>query len=230
MSGRVSAGLAFGVAAVAVFLVVALLFGFTVVSEDEEAAFDVEFDPVAYVDGVWDNVRTTIKDEAVDLAAILGRLEPDAEGNTPKEALGPVVEEFGRVTPGDAHVYAVTTSGTVTDVDSEGLTRTMGLAVDGYEGPVSVRVYIGQRIPSAETAVRDAPGTISFGDFKEQTEYGKVATEINKRVVAGLADTDFEALEGEQVHITGATMMRTQNLVEIPVGELLIVPTEVTTS
>lgn len=228
MRERVSPGVAVGIVAVAVFLVVSLLFGFTVVSEEEEAGFNVEFDPVAYVDGVWDNVKTTIKDEAVDLAAILGRLEPDTDGNTPKEALVPVVEEFGRVTPGDAHVYAVSTTGTVTDVDSEGLTRTMGLAVDGYEGPVAVRVYIGQRIPSAETAVRDAPGTISFGDFKEQTEYGKVASEINKRVVADLADTDFEALEGEQVHITGATMMRTQNLLEIPVGELMIVPTEVT--
>ena len=103
------------------------------------------------------------------------------------------------MTPGDAHVYAVTTTGTVTDVDTEGLTRTMGLAVDGYDGPVDVRVYIGQRIPSDETAVRDATGIISFGDFKEQTEYGKVASEINKRVAAGLADTDFEALEGEQV-------------------------------
>ena len=228
MRERVSPGRAVGIVAVAVFLVVSLLFGFTVVSEEEEAALNVEFDPVAYVDGVWDNVRTTIKDEAVDLASILGRLEPDADGNTPKEALAPIVEEFGRVTPGDAHVYAVTTTGTVTDVDSEGLTRTMGLAVDGYEGPVDVRVYIGQRIPSAETAVRDATGTISFGDFKEQTEYGKVASEINKRVAAGLADTDFEALVGEQVQITGATMMRTQNLVQIPVGELLIVPTDVT--
>ncbi len=230
MSERVSPGVAVGAVAVAAFLVVALLFGFTVVSEDEEAAFNVEFDPVAYVDGVWDNVQTTIKDEAVDLASILGRLDPDPEGNMPKEALVPIVEEFGRVTPGDAHVYAVATTGTVTDVDTEGLTRTMGLAVDGYEGPVNVRVYIGQRIPSAETAVRDASGTISFGDFKEQTEYGKVATEINKRVVEGIADIDFEALEGQQVHVTGATMMRTQNLIEIPVGELLIVPTEISAS
>lgn len=229
MRERVSPGVAIGAVGVAVFLVVALLFGFTVVSEEEEEAFNVEFDPAAYVDGVWDNVRTTIKDEAVDLAAILTRLEPDAEGEMPKEALEPIVEEYGLVTPGDAHVYAVTSTGTVTDVDTEGLTRTMGLQVDGYDGPVDVRVYIGMRIPSAETAVRDAPGLIRFGDFKEQTEYGKVASEINKRVVAGLAETDFESLEGQQVQVTGATMMRTQNLIEIPVGELTIVPVEVVT-
>jgi predicted lipoprotein len=229
MNGRINRTGAIAIGAAAIFVVVAVLFGFTVVSEEEEAAFDVEFDAAAYVDGVWDNVRTTIKEQPVDLAAVLAQLEPDADGNTPKEALLPVVDEYGRVTPGDAHVYAVTTTGTVTDVETEGLTRTLGLAVDGYNGPVVVRVYIGQRIPSAETAVRDATGLINFGDFKEQTEYGKVATEINKRVVDGLTDTDFEALEGQQVQVTGATMMRTQNLVQIPVGELMIVPVEITT-
>lgn len=229
MNERISRAGAVAIGVAAVFVAFALLFGFTVVSEEKQASFNVEFDPAAYVDGVWDNVQTTIKDNAVDMAAILSRLEPDAEGNTDKESLVPIVEEYGLTTPGDAHVYAVTTAGTITDVDTEGLTGTAGLAIDGYDGPIEVRVFIGRRIPSAETAVRDAPGTIEFGDFKEQTEYGKVATEINKRVLANIEDIDFESLEGQAVTVTGATMMRTQNLTRIPVGQLMIVPIEIAT-
>ena len=48
-------------------------------------------------------------------SGILREIEPDATGNTPKEDLAPVVEQYGLVTPGDAHVYEVTTTGTVTD-------------------------------------------------------------------------------------------------------------------
>ena len=54
MKGSVSPGLAIGAAAVGVFAVLALLFGFTVVSTEEEADLNVEFDPVAYVDENWE--------------------------------------------------------------------------------------------------------------------------------------------------------------------------------
>ena len=49
MKGSVSPGLAIGAAAVAIFAALALLFGFTAVSTEEEAALNVEFDPVTFV-------------------------------------------------------------------------------------------------------------------------------------------------------------------------------------
>ena len=229
MKWNVSPALAVGGSAVAAFLVVSVLFGFTVVSIEEEEAANVEFDAAVYVDAAWENIRTTIKDGAVDLAAILREIEPDAEGRTAKENLAPVVEAYGRVTPGDAHVYEITTIGTVTDVDTATSRGTLGLQVVGYEGPIEVRAYIGQRIPSDETSVRDATGLISFGDFRDQTEYGKVASEINKRVVADLSEVDAESLVGQEVQITGTLMMRTQNLTQIPVGQLIVVPIEIVT-
>jgi len=229
MRGRISPGLAVVIGALAVFAVMAVLFGFTVVTIEEEEAASVEFDPAAFVDGVWDNVRTTIDDEAVDLAAILREIDPDTDGKVPKEALVPVVEQYGLVTPGDAHVYMVTTTGVVTDVDTESSRGTLGLQVEGYDGPIEVRAYVGRRIPSDETSVRDATGIIRFGDFREQTEYGKVASEINRRVLTQLSELDAASLVGQEVHLTGTMMMRTQNLTQIPVGQLTIVPLEIAT-
>ena len=113
------------------------------------------------------------------LSAILVRSK-STSGNAGKEQLTDVAERFGSITDGEAHLYLDHGSGTVTAIDERGL---MTLQLDGYEGPIEVEMYFGTRIPSDETAVRDAVGFIKFGDFKEQTEYGQVASEINKRIV-----------------------------------------------
>jgi predicted lipoprotein len=227
MKGSISPGLAIGIGAVAVFAVLAVLFGFTVVSTDEEAALSVDFDPVTFVADNWDDVQTVIRDEAVPLADVLNRITPDAAGKATTESLTPIAEELGRITTGNAHVYRVNATGTVTDVDTETSRGTLGLTVDGYEGPILVRVYVGSRIPSDESSIRDATGFIEFGDFREQTEYGKVAAEINKKVLESIEGVDVEALVGQPVSVTGAFTLRTQNQPSVDVSEVHIVPIEI---
>jgi predicted lipoprotein len=212
-----------------VFMVVALLFGFTVVSTEQKEALNVQFDPVAYVDETWPTIQTTIAENAVPLADVLNRIEPDAAGKATKESLTPVAEELGRVTTGEAHVYRVTATGTVTDLDTETSRGTIGLQVDGYEGPIDVRVYVGPRIPSDESSIRDATGFIEFGGFRDQTEFGKVASEINKKVAEGLEKVRADVAEGQQLTLTGAMTIRTFNQPQIDVSTLMIVPIDVTT-
>jgi predicted lipoprotein len=229
MKGTISPGLAIGAAAVAVFAALALFFGFTVVSTEEEAALNVEFDPVTYVADSWDDIQTVIRDNAVPLADVLNRIQPDDAGQATTEDLTPIAEELGVITTGEAHVYRVDATGTVTDVDTETSRGSIGLAVDGYEGPIKVRVYIGSRIPSDESSIRDATGFIEFGDFREQTEYGKVAAEINKKVIEGLSDLDVEGLAGKPVTLTGAFTLRTFNQPRIDVSEIHLVPVGIET-
>ena len=230
MRERASPGMAIGIAAVVVFLVVSLLFGFTVVSVEEEESLTVEFDPVTYVDDNWEAVRTAISDNAVQLANVLNEFEPGPDGIIATEELTPIAEELGRITTGEAHVYSVTGGGTVTDVDVESSKGSIGLALDGYDGPVNVRFWIGTRIPSDESSVRDATGLIEFGDFRDQTEYGKVAKEINSKVVDALEDLDKENLVGQHIDFTGAFTLRTFNQPTIDVSEIQVVPIEVTES
>jgi predicted lipoprotein len=216
---------------VALFVVAALLFGFTVVSTEEEAASQVGFDPVAYVDGIWDDARTAITESAAPLADVLTRIVPDADGKAAKADLTPIAQELGLITTGEALVFPVRGTATVTDVDTASSRGTVGLAVDGYEGPIKVRAYIGPRLPSDESSIRDATGFIQFGDFRDQTEYGKVAAEINKRVAAdleaaGVAGDQAASLEGKQVDITGAFTLRTFNQPRIDVSTITLVPVE----
>jgi predicted lipoprotein len=217
------------VALLSLFLV--LRYGFTVVSieEAENTVQSEAFDPVTYVDGIWEsNILPAFDDGAVELSVVLSEITPDASGSVSKDDLIGVANQFGLITVGEAVVYMVNGSGEIISVDTETSTGTMQVILDSYDGPINTLLYIGTRIPSDNTSIRDAVGFISFGDFREQTEYGKAATEINKRVLdTVLGDLDRESLVGKKISFSGAFMVRTFNLLQIDMNEIYIVPVEI---
>jgi predicted lipoprotein len=217
--------------AVLLFLILAGRYGFTVVSiEDAEKAVQSEtFDPVAYVDGIWETkLLPTFNEKAVELPKILSEMNPDASGTAPKDELIAIANQYGMITVGEAHVYMVKGSGKIVSVNAETSLGTAEVMLEGYEGPIKVLLYVGTRIPSDETSVRDAVGFITFGDFKEQTEFGKAASEINKRVLSTvLSGIDRDNLVGKTISFKGAFTIRTFNLIQIDVKELRIVPIEI---
>ncbi|MDX9953385.1 MAG: DUF2291 domain-containing protein [Anaerolineae bacterium] len=217
-------------AAVFLFLALAGFYGFTVISieEAQNVVQSEAFDPVTYVDGIWESeLLPTFDEQAVDLADILSEIELDASGTTPKDKLTAITERYGLITVGEAHVYMVKGRGTIVNVNAETSLGTVEVALDGYDGPVKLLLYIGARIPSDDTSVRDAVGFITFGDFREQTEYGKAATEINKRVLSTvLSGINRDDLVGKSISFKGAFTIRTFNLIQIDVSEINIVPVE----
>lgn len=219
------------IAVTIIFLYLAGKFGFTIISIEaaEETVQNEAFDPLEYVEGIWDSqMIPAFETNSVNLATILSEVKPNADGTATKDQLITIAEKYGLITVGEAHVYMVKGSGMITAVDTESSLGTAELKLDGYDGPITTRIYIGPRIPSDETSVRDAVGFISFGDFKEQTEYGKVASEINKYVLANsLAELDLEKLIGKSISFKGAFTIRTFNLVQIDMSDIRVVPVEV---
>ena len=70
-------------------LVLAARYGFTMVSiEEAESAVQSEaFDPVAYVDGIWESrLLPTINENAVELSRILNEMELDASGTVARKS------------------------------------------------------------------------------------------------------------------------------------------------
>ena len=218
------------VLAALVFLVLAGLYGFTIVKiEDvEQTVQDEAFDPVSYVDGIWESrVLPAFDEGAAELSEVLTLMELDANGKAAKDNLIDIANQYGLITVGEAHVYMVEGSGKIVDVNAETSLGTAEVEIDGYDGPIKAQLYIGTRIPSDDSSVRDAVGFITFGDFKEQTEYGKAATEINKRVLStALGDIDRDNLVGKPISFKGAFTIRTFNLVDIDMSEISIVPVE----
>ncbi|MBN1813918.1 MAG: DUF2291 family protein, partial [Anaerolineae bacterium] len=116
-----TSSIAIGVA-ILLFLVLAGLYGFTVVSieEAEDTAQSEAFDPVAYVDGIWESkLLPTFDEKAVELDKILSEMEPGADGTAPKDDLIAIANQYGLITVGEAHVYMVKGSGKIVSVDAE---------------------------------------------------------------------------------------------------------------
>jgi predicted lipoprotein len=206
-------------------------YAFTVVpiAQVEAQKISEAFDPVKYVDGIWDSkIIPTINSEAVNLTDILTAMQPNAQGIAAKEELITVANQYGLITVGEAHVYLVKGEATVVSIDTKTSLGVMEIKPTGYEGPIKVLVYLGPRIPSDETSVRDGVGFINFGDFKEQTEFGKVGSEINKRVInQAYTSVDKEQLVGKTVTFSGAMTIRTFNLINIDLKKVNIVPIKI---
>ena len=145
-----------------------------------------------------------------------------------KEELIPIAEEYGLITIGEAHAYMVKGTGEVVSVDTETSTGIIELSLDGYTDPIKIYLYVGPRMPFDESAVRDSVGFILFGDFREQTEYGKVGIEINKRCLerVGLSE-NADSLQGKKISFYGSFIIRTFNLVIIEMKEIYIVPIQI---
>jgi predicted lipoprotein len=206
-------------------------YAFTVVTIEqvEQKAQSEAFDPISYVDGQWaTKIVPTVEEQAKDLKTVLAEMEPGPDGKVPKAELIKIAEKYGLITVGEAHAYMVKGEGVVSKIDTSKSTGLMQVTLDGYDGPILVSLYIGPRIPSDETAVRDAVGFITFGDFKEQTEYGKVASEINKRVNAEvLSKLTKDQLQGKRIKFYGALMIRTFNLINIDLKQVNVVPVKI---
>lgn len=215
----------------AALFVVIWPYAFTVVPIQviEEARLSEAFDPVAFVDSIWESqVLPSVIDNASDLALVLGQIPVDERGFADKEELAEVASEYGLTTVGEAHVFRILARGAVLEVDTTSGTGKMTVQLDGYNGPVKVTLFIGPRIPSDETSLRDGVGFIQFGDFKEQTEYGKVAREMNNRVnVDVLEALDKTALQGKSISFYGVFSVRTFNLTEIDIKQINIVPVRI---
>jgi predicted lipoprotein len=206
-------------------------YGFTVVpiQQVEQAKLGEAFDPVTFVDGIWESrLMPTITEKAIELSEVLGEMKPDNSGMASKDSLIPITEKYGLITVGEAHVYMVKGQGKVISIDTKTSTGILNLQLDGYTGPIEIKIYIGPMIPSDESSVRDAVGFINFGDFRDQTGYGKVAAEINRRIIQIVLDPlDKADLQGKTISFCGAFTIRTFNLIKIDLKKIKIVPTRI---
>lgn len=205
--------------------------GFTVVTIQniEERQQAETFMPESFVDEIWtDRLLPTVKQNAVDLNELLSKFQITNDGLVDSSTLTPIAEEFGIITIGQAHVYPVRGRGRVVSVDRNQSTGVMEVEIHGYDGPSTIQLFIGSRIPSDDSSVRDAVGFIQFGDFRDQTQFGQVAGEINRRIIREILNPiDFNEIVEKEIEFYGAFTIRTFNLIEINLGLIRIVPLEI---
>jgi hypothetical protein len=57
-------------------------------------------------------------------------------------------QQYGLITVGEAHVYMVKGSGKIINVNTETSLGTIEVALDGYDGPIKVLIYMGLAFPA----------------------------------------------------------------------------------
>ncbi|WP_156421466.1 DUF2291 family protein [Aureimonas sp. AU40] len=169
----------------------------------EAAAGPAGFSPATYGQSEFPKIRDAVVAKAVDaptLAAAL--LENKAAAS----------EKYG-VSSGGTVLFSVSFSGTAGEPKA-GITT---IAVPGMPEGTTLRVQTGPAINGTE--LRDATGTIQFGQFTNQIEYQDAGSALNNAMKAEvLSPVDVKALSGKTVAVTGVfRLVNAKNWLVTPV-------------
>jgi predicted lipoprotein len=179
-------GLILGAVALCVVAAMALDTTVVTIGSDEDTRV-AGFSPDAYGAEQFPRIREDITTRAVDAATLAAALAEDKAA---------AAAQYG--TGGAMPVLPVRLSGTV----GEGKGGIYDVAVEGVED-VRIRVQTGPAING--TDLRDAPGDIAFGEFKNQIEYQDAGAGINRAMKAEVLEgLDTSDLSGRQMTVTGA--------------------------
>ncbi|WEF23535.1 DUF2291 domain-containing protein [Paracoccus sp. S3-43] len=182
-------GLLIGVAA-AVLLVGGIALDTTVVHIGSESDLRAQaFSADSYGQEQFPRIQAFVTEKAVDAATLAPEILADKDA---------AAQKYGTASSTGAIMFV-----TLTGIAGEPRSGVYPLAVEGVPEEITVRVQTGPAING--TDLRDAPGDIAFGDFKNQIEYQDAGSGINRAMKAAVLDgIDTAALTGRTVTVTGA--------------------------
>lgn len=178
------------IAAAAVITVVAAIAAdTTVVHVGSEADVRQQaFSPDTFGDTEFPRIQAFITEKAVDGVTIAPEVLAD------KVAAG---KKYGTVSS-TGSIVMVRLIGLL----GEAKAGNYDMAVDGMPAEIKVRVQTGPAING--TDLRDAPGDIDFGAFKNQIEYQDAGSGINRAMKKAVLDSiDTAALTGKTIEVVG---------------------------
>ncbi|MFO1202150.1 MAG: DUF2291 domain-containing protein [Tabrizicola sp.] len=177
-------------AAAVIAVVAAIAADTTVVHVGSEADVRQQaFSPDTFGDTEFPRIQAFITEKAVDGVTIAPEVLAD------KVATG---KKYGTVSS-TGSIVMVRLTGVLGEVKA----GNYDMAVEGMPPEIKVRVQTGPAING--TDLRDAPGDIDFGAFKNQIEYQDAGSGINRAMKKAVLDgIDTAGLTGETVEVVGA--------------------------
>ncbi len=201
--GTSRAPLIIGVLGVALVAAMAYDTRIVTIGGEQDVRADV-FSPETYGAEAFPEIRASVESRAVDAAQLSAELAADKAAAT---------ERYG-VSGGTGPVFPVRFTGVVGD----GRSGVYNVTVSGMPAETTVRVQTGPAVNG--TDLRDATGTIAFGQFKNQIEYQNAGAAINDQMKRDvLAAIDNSALTGRTITVTGVfRLINPKNWLVTPVG------------
>ncbi|TJZ91692.1 DUF2291 domain-containing protein [Paracoccus gahaiensis] len=147
------------------------------------------FSAAAYGTDAFPRIRDVVIERAVPATELATAIAADQEA---------AVAEYGTPASTGA-ILMVTLTGTA----GEPRAGVYPVTVEGLPEDLRIRVQTGPAINGTE--LRDAPGDIAFGAFRNQIEYQDAGSGINRAMLAQVLEpVDTTALAGRQITVTGA--------------------------
>lgn len=158
--------------------------------EASSAHHQEQFDPASYAEEHFPEIAGEIAAQATDVTVLVPALRED---------LAEAGAAYGNDLGAGQYAFPVTATGTVSEVDDNFIT----LEVPGLPDGAGVRIPLDTALSGIP--VRDATGSIGFGDFHSQTDFQSVANEFKILIRESvLAPAEPAALAGEQITVVGA--------------------------
>ncbi len=176
-------------AALAVIVLVAMGLGTKVVKIGADtAAQSGAFSPEQFGQTEFPKIQAAVEKRAVDAATLAAAVAKDQAA---------AIKTYG-VPANTGPEISVKFTGTV----GEGQSGVYHVAIDGVPATVTVRVQTGPAING--TDLRDATGTITFGQFVNQIEYQNAGSALNNAMKqAVLSKLDTSKLTGKKITVVG---------------------------
>lgn len=154
----------------------------------EQVKSDV-FSPAEYGKKDFPRIQGLIEKAAVDAKELAAAIGADKAA---------AAEKFGK--PGSVGpIFPVKFTGVV----GEGSSGVFKVKVEGMPEGTTIRVQTGPAINGTE--VRDATGTVDFGQFTNQIEYQDAGSALNNEVKSQvIGELDREKLPGKTIEVVGA--------------------------
>ena len=166
------------------------------IGHEAEVTGNVAFNAADDVEGIWESKAVPdLKQSAVELQKLL----TESNGK-----LNSVAKQYGHYSMGDKGElsYIVTGEGTVIEVNQEKKAGYMIVKLNGYDGPVVVKLQTGPVYKGS--AVRDCLSFIKYEDYKNQVDWAKVSQAIHDTINKDLIEKlDVKTLQGKPIAFTG---------------------------
>lgn len=171
------------------------------------------FNAAENVEAIWESqALPELKQNAVELPQFL----TESNGN-----LKALAKKCGHYSMGDKGElsYIVKGQGKITEVNREKKAGYMTLQLDGYTGPITIKLQVGSVYKGS--AVRDCLSFIKYEDYTNQVDWAQVSQSIHDVVQKDVIDkANVDSLKDKTVEFTGCFSVNQPD-------EILITPVEI---
>ena len=185
------------------------------IGHEDEVTGNKAFNAAESVEAIWKSQAVPeLKEKAVELPKLL----TEANGT-----LKSVAGKYGKYSMGDSGElgFVVKGTGQVTEVNTEKKAGYMVVQLDGYSGPMIVKLQIGSVFKGA--ALRDSLSFIKYEDYTNQVDWAKISQSIHDVVAKDvIAPANVTELKGKTIEFTCAFTVDKPDEILVTPAELIV--------